>query len=163
LVNKKEYLKYAYWNTVDWLDWIGRKWTLLKTLTMFFLKPDLQQTFILNLRRLRNERGLSQEELCKQIKVSRKYIGSIELGYKFPSKAVIEKIAEVLEVAPYQLFLPSFGDKKVSPVEAINAYNDFLIERYGEDLRKARDEFLEKMSKGDEKKKGKKYPENKEG
>ena len=56
-----------------------------------------------NLRRIRLERGLSQEELADLARVNRNYIGMIERRENSPTVDVIEKIAEALGVDPVRL------------------------------------------------------------
>ena len=56
-----------------------------------------------NLRRLRNEKGLSQEELADRADVSGNYIGMLEREENSASVDVLEKIAEVFGVEPADL------------------------------------------------------------
>lgn len=66
---------------------------------------DLRHIFITNLKRLRKERKVSQMRLAELCETSTNYIGQIEIGQKFPSIEMIEKIARALEVRPFLLFL----------------------------------------------------------
>ena len=43
-------------------------------------------------------------KLAEYCKTSPSYIGEIEIGRKFPSTEMIEKIAKVLRIQPYHLF-----------------------------------------------------------
>jgi transcriptional regulator with XRE-family HTH domain len=51
-----------------------------------------------NIVKLRKERGLSQEALCHETKISRRYMSKAENGEAAVSVDVIERIADVLEV-----------------------------------------------------------------
>ena len=43
-------------------------------------------------------------KLAERCNTSPSYIGEIEIGRKFPSMELIEKIAEILGIEPYHLF-----------------------------------------------------------
>jgi len=50
-------------------------------------------------------KGLSQLQLAEYCGVSSGYITEIEIGKKFPSIGVIEKISTILKIEPYLLFM----------------------------------------------------------
>ena len=64
---------------------------------------DLRQVFAANLRRLRHERGVSQETLAYEADVNRTYISKLEKGMSYAGLEVIGKLAAVLEIEPAQL------------------------------------------------------------
>lgn len=67
-------------------------------------KPgQLRQVLAKNIRLLRHELGMSQEELAFRAKVHRTYMSSIERAHRNVAIDNIEKIARALEVEPYQL------------------------------------------------------------
>ncbi|WP_192966065.1 helix-turn-helix domain-containing protein [Phycobacter azelaicus] len=57
----------------------------------------------LNVRNLRNSRGLSQEQLALAADVDRSYISEIELAKNSASIDVLERIALALEIDPQEL------------------------------------------------------------
>lgn len=59
-----------------------------------------------NVRRLRIERGLTQEQLAFEAGIDLTYEGGIERGKRNPSLMVIASIAEALNVAPSDLLRP---------------------------------------------------------
>jgi transcriptional regulator with XRE-family HTH domain len=65
----------------------------------------LKQIFIRNLKEFRKKEGISQMKLAEYCNTSSGYIGEIEIGRKFPSTEMIEKIADVLGVEPYHFFM----------------------------------------------------------
>jgi transcriptional regulator with XRE-family HTH domain len=57
-----------------------------------------------NIRRLRQERGLTQEELAVRIRITRNYVGMIERQENSPTVAMLERIAKALSIEPARLF-----------------------------------------------------------
>jgi transcriptional regulator with XRE-family HTH domain len=74
---------------------------------------DLRDVFATNLRQIRHEKGMSQEDLAYEASVSRSYLSQIEKGAFYVSLRVIEKLAAVLKVEPAELLkLPSRRRKR---------------------------------------------------
>lgn len=67
---------------------------------------DLVQLLGQNVRRLRVERGLSQEELAFRAGMKRSYLSDMERGTRNPSVRALGRVAEALEIAPHVLLLP---------------------------------------------------------
>lgn len=67
----------------------------------------LRQTFAINLRNVRKANGLSQEELAHRADLDRTYISALERCVYGASIDVIEKLAQVLNVAPEKLLSDS--------------------------------------------------------
>ncbi|MDR0449835.1 MAG: helix-turn-helix transcriptional regulator [Treponema sp.] len=80
---------------------------------------DLKQIFIFNLRRFRHERGISQFRLAELCDTAISYIGEIEIGRRFPSLKLIEKIGKALQVEPYRFFIDASGDSAEGLEETI--------------------------------------------
>ena len=64
---------------------------------------DLAQIFGRNVRRTRNEKGVTLEVLAHDVGLSYSYVGEIERGKRNPTLAVVERIAKALEVEPTEL------------------------------------------------------------
>lgn len=64
----------------------------------------LRERVGLNVRNLRNSKGLSQEQLALAAEVDRSYISEIELAKNSASIDVLERIADALDVDPKDLF-----------------------------------------------------------
>lgn len=60
-----------------------------------------------NIRRLRLERGFTQEQLAHECELDLTYIGGIERGRRNPSVKVLGKLAAALGVHPGTFFKPS--------------------------------------------------------
>lgn len=63
----------------------------------------LRQTVARNLRVLRKQKGLSQEELAFQAEINRNYVGQIEREEKSPTIDVVEKLCGSLGITPSAL------------------------------------------------------------
>ena len=57
------------------------------------------------MKEFRKKEGLSQMKLAELCNTSPTYIGEIEVGKKFPSIGMIEKIASILRIKPYYFFI----------------------------------------------------------
>jgi transcriptional regulator with XRE-family HTH domain len=64
---------------------------------------DLREVFAGNLRRLRNARGLSQDDLAYEAGVSRSYLSQLEKGAFYASLKVVGKLAVALNAEPAEL------------------------------------------------------------
>jgi transcriptional regulator with XRE-family HTH domain len=65
----------------------------------------LQETFIMNLKKFRKKRGISQMTLAELSDTTGNYIGQIEMGRRIPSFEKIEQIAAALRIPSYRLFI----------------------------------------------------------
>jgi transcriptional regulator with XRE-family HTH domain len=64
---------------------------------------DLRDVFATNLRRLRNARGLSQDDLAYEAEVSRSYLSQLEKGAYYASLKIIGRLADALQIEPAEL------------------------------------------------------------
>jgi transcriptional regulator with XRE-family HTH domain len=68
-----------------------------------FVEGELQRRLGRNLRRYREEQGLSQEAFAEVIGVHRTYMGAVERGERNLSLRSVERLAETIEVDPLDL------------------------------------------------------------
>lgn len=61
---------------------------------------DLREVVAFNVRRLRNAKKLSQEEVAYEAEISRGYLSQIEKGVFYVSIKVLGKLAVTLDVEP---------------------------------------------------------------
>jgi transcriptional regulator with XRE-family HTH domain len=66
--------------------------------------PDPLDTFAANLRRLRQERGLSQERLAQDADLNTTHVAKIERMEREPGVRTIAKLAKALGVSAGELF-----------------------------------------------------------
>jgi transcriptional regulator with XRE-family HTH domain len=70
---------------------------------------ELRQIFAANLRKARHAEGLSQEALAWDADVDRRYMTKIENGATSVGLDIVDRLAKVLEVEPYELLMPRRG------------------------------------------------------
>lgn len=66
--------------------------------------PGLDEAFAVVLRRLRRQRGLSQQEIANRSGLGRVFISLLERGQRRPSLSTLFQVAWALEVEPSELF-----------------------------------------------------------
>jgi len=59
---------------------------------------DIRELVGLNIRRLRKQKGWSQEDLAFETGLHRTYISGVERGIRNPTVVILDKIARELEV-----------------------------------------------------------------
>jgi len=74
---------------------------------------SLERLVIDNIKRIRKEKGITQEKLAEACKTTTSYIGLMEIYRNVPKLATIERIAEAMGVDPLKLF----EREKLSPPE----------------------------------------------
>jgi transcriptional regulator with XRE-family HTH domain len=57
-----------------------------------------RERFVMRLKKLRAERGMTQEALAEKAGISRSYIARLELGQQDPTLGTLEKLAKALKV-----------------------------------------------------------------
>jgi transcriptional regulator with XRE-family HTH domain len=82
---------------------------------------DLQRRLGRNLRRLRTERALSQEEFAEVLRIHRTYVGGLERGERNPSLQVVERLAQELRVDPVELLREVGADAGADAPPALRA------------------------------------------
>jgi len=93
---------------------------------------DIDQLFILNLKKWRKNRGFSQKTLAQRCDAAHSYIRQIESGSGHPSFLFIGKLAQALNIEPYQLFYDE------------TAVNDDKFLQSGS-IKSLKEEFLQKV------------------
>lgn len=79
---------------------------------------NIRKMFGLNVKKYRKRKGYSQEKLAEFVDLGDKSISPIEIGRSFIAIDKLEKLCEVLEVEPYQLFLSSdYADEVADDVQ----------------------------------------------
>ncbi|MEL6818905.1 MAG: helix-turn-helix transcriptional regulator [Pseudomonadota bacterium] len=61
-------------------------------------RMDIRTVLARNLKRIREERGYSQEDLAFRADLHRTYVSGVERGVRNPTIVIVQKLAEALEV-----------------------------------------------------------------
>ena len=80
----------------------------------------IQKLFIQNLRFFRSERKISQIQLSELVNITPNYLNAVENGKNFPSAEVLQKMIDILEILPHQLFLEDPGILRIPSQEEKN-------------------------------------------
>jgi transcriptional regulator with XRE-family HTH domain len=103
---------------------------------------DLDRLFIFNLKKWRKITGLSQEKLAERCNAAHSYIRQIECGNRCPSFALIGKIANALQIEPYQLFYDETAKNGQSAkAKRLKSIQTKLLETVSGDIQAAFDEL----------------------
>ena len=65
---------------------------------------SLERLVIDNIKRIRKEKGITQEKLAEACNTATSYIGLMEIYRNVPKLATIERIAEAMDVDPLMFF-----------------------------------------------------------
>lgn len=65
-----------------------------------------------NLRRIRRERGMSQEALAMAADIDRSYVSLLETEHYSASVDMLDKLAAALKVSPHTLLAPRLRPKR---------------------------------------------------
>ncbi|KAB2783175.1 MULTISPECIES: helix-turn-helix domain-containing protein [Brucella] len=80
---------------------------------------DVRERVGWNLRRLRVEKGISQDHLAFAAEVERAYVGHLERGKKNPTIVTLHKLATVLDCDVSELFaIPPKDAEPIAPLGA---------------------------------------------
>ena len=67
---------------------------------------NIKHLLAFNIKQLRSQHGFTQARLAEKADASTQYVAMIELGRKFPSVELLERIASAFEVDILDLFTP---------------------------------------------------------
>ncbi len=88
---------------------------------------NIPRLFGEQVKKYRNKKGLTQEQLSERLGISQKHLSIIETGTQFASASLIEKISKELNVPPSLLFGGSENNEIRSLVGIMTSqYNDLL-------------------------------------
>ena len=104
---------------------------------------SIEHIVIDNIRRIRKEKGISQEKLAEYCDTSTSYIGLMETYKNIPKLSTIERIAHVLNVPVQSLFLTE--DEILQPTTT--TISPEIKERIKNELMKSISEKIDELLK----------------
>jgi transcriptional regulator with XRE-family HTH domain len=93
------------------------------------------------MKRYRKTLGISQMKLADQMNISPSYIATIEVGKKFPSPEMLERIAEALQVDTPELF-----SMQATRLDFLENLHDEILDDVERIIAKRLHELAEKFS-----------------
>jgi transcriptional regulator with XRE-family HTH domain len=91
------------------------------------IENELRAILSANLKRYRNYRKFTQEEMAEKLEISIPFLSDVENGRKWVSPATLVKLADVLGIEPHELFKP---EQNLSPAVklTLDKWSDEVIE-----------------------------------
>jgi transcriptional regulator with XRE-family HTH domain len=91
------------------------------------VEAELRAILSANLKRYRNYRKFTQEEMAEKLEISIPFLSDVENGRKWVSPATLVKLADVLGIEPHELFKP---EQSLSPTMklTLDKWSDEVIE-----------------------------------
>ncbi len=104
---------------------------------------DLERLVIENIKRIRKEKGISQEKLAEYCGTSASYIGLMETYKNIPKLSTIQKIADALDIPAQELFISnSSTDKNKKSENQKTVLKNKIKKQFLKDAEKALDSAL---------------------
>jgi transcriptional regulator with XRE-family HTH domain len=105
---------------------------------------ELNRLFIQNLKRWRKAMGISQKDLAEKCGTSHSYIRQLESGSGNPSFSFIGKIANALQIEPYQLFYnETVKSNKSARIKYMESVQKKLVISFENEIQNAFEELKE--------------------
>ena len=98
---------------------------------------NIKKIFGENLKKYRKEAGLTQEKLSEMVNISAKHLSNIEIGQKFVSADLIEKLYSAINISPSKLFFSSkLNENYDNKIGEINRIIDNTAKKLKEEIGK---------------------------
>jgi transcriptional regulator with XRE-family HTH domain len=99
----------------------------------------IREVLAKNLKENRRKLGITQPALAERADLSTHYLAMIEVARKFPTADVLERLADALGIAPYELFSVS-----PSPEEAMEKLQQEILGNLDRAIENAVDKSIQK-------------------
>jgi transcriptional regulator with XRE-family HTH domain len=99
----------------------------------------IREVLAKNLKENRRKLGITQPALAERANLSTHYLAMIEVARKFPTADVLERLANALGIAPYELFSVSS-----TPEEAMEKLQQTILGNLDKAIENAVDKSIQK-------------------
>jgi transcriptional regulator with XRE-family HTH domain len=99
---------------------------------------SIRETFARNLKENRHKSGLTQAQLAEKAEISHHYLAMVELARNIPKVETIERLAKVLNVEIYELFIVP-----LSPAMEMKKIHEAIVSDLKDIVKKSVDEAFE--------------------
>jgi len=103
---------------------------------------SIREVLAQNLKENRRKLGITQPELAERAGLSIHHIAMIEIGRRFPSPDVIDKLAVAFDIEPNELFAVAVPHEK-----AITQMQEAILENLNQGIEKALDKLDKAIKK----------------
>ena len=105
---------------------------------------ELRAILSVNLKRYRNYRQFTQEELSEKLGISIPFLSDVENGRKWISPATLVKFANALSIEPYELFKPA---ETTSPgiALALNKWSEDVVQAVSQTVKNLKDYYITEL------------------
>jgi transcriptional regulator with XRE-family HTH domain len=112
-----------------------------------FAGADIARLFGKNLKRLRNNKKISQLTLANMADLTHNFINEIENGRKWVSSDTIARLAAILETEPFQFFIPDRAMENIN-TEIFQEYINEMTVSFDRMIHDFRAQYLQDGSDG---------------
>jgi transcriptional regulator with XRE-family HTH domain len=103
---------------------------------------SLEKLVIDNIKRIRKEKGMSQEKLAEACNTATSYIGLMEIYRNVPKLSTIERIAQAMDVDPLTFFQRPDTGEEPEALNELEAQKEVKVRRITDSLIKVIEEHL---------------------
>jgi transcriptional regulator with XRE-family HTH domain len=103
---------------------------------------SLEKLVIDNIKRIRKEKGMSQEKLAEACNTATSYIGLMEIYRNVPKLSTIERIAQAMDVDPLIFFQRPDADEEPDMLNELEVQKEVKVRRIRDSLIKVIEEHL---------------------
>jgi len=108
---------------------------------------DLQKILGSNIKKFRKSANLTQEQLAEKIDITQKHLSHIEVGTRFVSAQILEKLSELLQTPPSEFFYSEeLNLKYIGKKDLIKELDNIIKEETDASASRIKDRILKEIT-----------------